>query len=121
MTPARRRWVPDPERRTIQHLYWWAFVVRSLAGLVAYALTQYSDVPFFEDALYYEQVGYSVASDWLSGRSVDLVSLSQGGVRTGWLMIVGIAVFYFLMQGVRALPVLLVFYSAITAWVPVYV
>jgi hypothetical protein len=121
MTPARRRWVPDPERRTIQHLYWWAFVVRSVAGLVAYVLTQYSDVPFFEDALYYEQVGYSVASDWLSGRSVDFASLSQGGVRTGWLMIVGIAVFYFLMQGVRALSVLLVFYSAITAWVPVYV
>lgn len=121
MTPARRRWVPDPERRTARHLYWWAFVVRSLAGLVAYVLTQYTDVPFFEDALYYEEVGYSIASDWLSGRSVDFASLSQGGVRTGWLMIVGIAVFYFLMQGVRALPVLLVFYSAITAWVPVYV
>ena len=121
MTPARRRWVPDPERRTAHHLYWWAFVVRSLAGLVAYVLTQYTDVPFFEDALYYEEVGYSIASDWLSGRSVDFASLSQGGVRTGWLMIVGIAVFYFLMQGVRALPVLLVFYSAITAWVPVYV
>jgi len=104
-----------------RQLYWWAFIVRSVAGLAAYVLTQYTDVPFFEDALYYEEVGYSIASDWLSGRSVDFASLSQGGVRTGWLMMVWIAVFYFVMQGVRALPVLLVLYSAVTAWVPVYI
>jgi len=94
--------------------------VRALAGLAAYVLTQYSDVPFFEDALYYEEMGYSVATDWLSGRSVDFTTLSRGA-QTASFMVVVIAAFYYLTQGVRALPVLLVLYSAVTAWVPVYI
>lgn len=114
------RGVSDPEARTIRRLYWWAFAVRALAGLVAYVLTQYADVLLFEDALYYEEMGYSVASDWLAGRSVDFSTLSRGA-QTGSLMVTAIAVFYYLTQGVRALPVLLMFYSAVTAWVPVYV
>jgi len=118
--PARNRRAPDPEARTIWRLYWWALVVRAAAGLTAYVLTQYTDVPFFEDALYYEEMGYSVASDWLSGRSVDFTTLPRGA-QTGSLMVTLIAVFYYLTQGVRALPVLLVLYSSITAWVPVYI
>ena len=110
----------DPEARIIRRLYWCAFVVRALAGLVAYVLTQYADVPLFEDALYYEEMGYSVGSEWLSGRSVDFSTLSRGA-QTGSLMVTVVAVFYYLTQGVRALPVLLILYSAVTAWVPVYV
>jgi len=112
--------VSDPEARTIRRLYWWAFAVRALAGLVAYVLTQYADILLFEDALYYEEMGYSVASDWLAGRSVDFSTLSRGA-QTASLMVTMIAVFYYLTQGIRALPVLLVLYSAVTAWVPVYI
>ncbi len=119
MTPARHRWRPT-EGRTIRQLYWWAFIVRSLVGLMAYVLTQYTDVPFFEDALYYEEMGYSVASDWLSGRTVDFTTLSRGA-QSASLMVVVIAVFYYVTQGVRALPLLLILYSVVTAWVPVYV
>lgn len=116
----RYRGVSDPEAPSIQRLYWWALAVRVLVGLVVYALTLFSDVPLLEDALYYEEMGYSVASDWLSGRSVDFSTLSRGA-QTASLMVTVIAVFYYLTQGVRALPVLLIFYSAVTAWVPVYV
>ena len=114
------RGVSDPEARTIRRLYWGAFAARALAGLVAYVLTQYAAVPLFEDALYYEEMGYSVASEWLSGRSVDFSTLSRGA-QTGSLMVTVVAAFYYVTQGVRALPVLLVFYSAVTAWAPVYV
>ena len=117
---ARYRTAVDPEVRTIQRLYLWALVLRAAAGLAAYILTQYTEVPFFEDALYYEEMGYSVANDWLSGRAVDFTSLSRGA-QTASLMVTGIAVFYYITQGVRALPLLLILYSAITAWVPVYV
>jgi hypothetical protein len=117
---THHRWRPDPEDRTIRQLYWWAFIVRSLVGLLAYVLTQYTDVPIFEDALYYEEMGYSVASDWLSGRAVDFTTLSQGA-QSASLMVIVIAVFYYVTQGVRTLPLLLILYSAVTAWVPVYV
>jgi hypothetical protein len=116
----RYRRVPDPEARTIWRLYWWALVVRAAAGLTAYVLTQYTDVPFFEDALYYEEMGYSVASDWLSGRSVDFTTLSRGA-QTASFMVVVIAAFYYITQGIRTLPLLLILYSAVTAWVPVYI
>jgi hypothetical protein len=117
---ARYRPTVDLGARTIWQLYWWALVLRAGAGLAAYALTQYTEVPFFEDALYYEEMGYSVASDWLSGRAVDFTTLSRGA-QTASLMVTAIAVFYYITQGVRALPLLLVLYSAVTAWVPVYI
>ena len=123
MTPGvstRYSTAVDPEARTVRQLYWWAFVLRASAGLAVYVLTQYTDVPFLEDALYYEEMGYSVASDWLSGRAVDFTTLS-GGAQTASLMVTVIAVFYYITQGIRALPLLLVLYSAVTAWVPIYI
>jgi hypothetical protein len=117
---ARYRAAIDPEARTIWRLFWWALVLRATAGLAAYMLTQYTDVPFLEDALYYEEMGYSVANDWLSGRTVDFATLSRGA-QTASLMVTVIAVFYYITQGVRALPLLMILYSAVTAWVPVYI
>src|SRR5262245_8893963 len=99
--PARYRKAADLEGRTLWQLYWWALVVRASAGLAAYVLTQYIDVPFFEDALHYEEMGYSVASDWLSGRAVDFTTLSQGA-QSASLMVTVIASFYYVTQGVRA-------------------
>jgi len=89
-------------------------------GLLAYTLTLYADLPIVEDAQFYEEMGHEVAQDWLSGKAVDFDALPEG-VQTARLLVTAIAAFYFLMGGVRALPVLLVAYSAITALVPVYV
>jgi hypothetical protein len=36
-------------------------------------------------------------------------------------MVVVIAAFYYITQGIRTLPLLLILYSAVTAWVPVYI
>ena len=108
------------ERRTVARLYGWALLVRILVGFLAYALTLYADLPIVEDARFYEEMGYEVAQDWLSGKSVDFDSLPEG-VQTARVLVTGIAAFYFVTGGVRALPVLLVAYSAVTALVPVYV
>ena len=89
-------------------------------GFLAYALTIYADWPVVEDARFYEEMGYEVAQGWLSGRGVDFDALPQG-VQTAQLLVTAIAAFYFVTGGVRALPALLVAYSAITALVPVYV
>ena len=108
------------EKRTVARLYGWAFLVRVLVGFLAYALTIYADLPIAEDARFYEGIGYEVAQDWLSGKNVDFDALPQG-VQTARLLVTVIAGFYFALGGVRALPVLLVAYSAVTALVPVYV
>jgi hypothetical protein len=89
-------------------------------GIVAYVLTVYTDVPFLEDALWYEEVGYSVAQEWLSGRSGALDTLPSG-VQMAKPLVTTIAAFYYVTGGIRALPVLLVVYGAMTAVIPVYV
>jgi hypothetical protein len=101
-------------------LYRWAFLVRVFVGLLAYALTVYADLPIVEDAQFYEEMGYEVAQNWLSGRQVDFDSLPEG-VQTARLLVAAIAAFYYVLGGLRALPVLLIAYSAVTALVPVYV
>src|SRR5207245_8830888 len=63
------------DRRTLTRLYRWALLVRVLVGLLAYALTLYADLPVVEDALFYEEIGYEVAQNWLSGRGVDFDTL----------------------------------------------
>jgi hypothetical protein len=97
-----------------------AFVARAVVGIVAYLLTVYSSVPFLEDALWYEEEGYSVAQEWLSGRWGALDTLPQG-VQMAKPVIATIAAFYYVTGGTRALPLLLVAYGAITAIIPVYV
>jgi hypothetical protein len=83
-------------------------------------LTIYADLPIVEDARFYEETGYEVAREWLAGRGVDLGTFGQGA-ESGWLLVASIAGFYYLLDGLRALPVLLVAYSVVTALVPVYV
>jgi len=91
-----------------------------VVGIVAYLLTVYTDVPFLEDALWYEEVGYAVAQEWLSGRSGTLDALPSG-VQMAKPLVLTIAGFYYATDGIRALPVLLVLYAAVTAIIPVYV
>jgi len=108
------------ERRALTRLYRWALIVRVLVGLLAYTLTLYADLPVVEDALFYEEVGYEVAQNWLSGSGVDFDTLPQGA-QTAPLLIKVIAAFYYLTNGVRVLPVLIAAFSAVTALVPIYV
>jgi hypothetical protein len=110
----------SPEVLVSRQIYWWALAVRLLAGLGAYFVDQLTTVPVLEDAAFYEEIGYAVARSWLSGRSVDFETLPQGA-QTAWLLVLVIAGFHYLTDGVRAVPVLLVAYSAVTAVVPTYV
>jgi hypothetical protein len=117
---VRARTSAATEKRTVTRLYGWAALVRVLVGFLAYALTMYADLPIVEDARFYEEMGYEVAQDWLSGKAIDFDALPEG-VQTARLLVTAIAAFYFVTGGIRALPVLLIAYSAITALVPVYV
>ncbi len=110
----------DSDRQAIRRIYWWAFVARALAGLLAYIATEYLGMRILEDALYYEDVGYYVASQWLSGTSTSFGDLVGSPGSFAALLIATIAMVYYLLQGVRAVPILLVVYSAVTAFVPVY-
>jgi len=89
-------------------------------GLLAYALTLYADLPIVEDAQFYEEIGYEVAQNWLSGMEVDFDALPEG-VQTARLLVTAIAAFYYVTGGLRVLPLLLIAYSAVTALVPGYV
>jgi hypothetical protein len=110
----------EAERRLLQRVYWWAFALRAGAGLAAYLSTFYTDTGLFEDASYYEHMGYYVANRWLTGRSGDLFQILPQYSRSATLLITMIAVFYYALDGLRAVPVLLLVYSAVTAFVPVY-
>ena len=104
----------------LAQLYWWALFVRALVGLVAYVVALYAGVSVVEDAQFYEEIAHEIAQTWLSGGRVDFDTL-PAGVQTARLMVIAIAAFYYMLDGVRALPVLLVVYSAVTALVPGYV
>jgi hypothetical protein len=101
-------------------LYLWAFVVRVTSAIVGYLFTQYAGVELLVDALWYEEHGYSLARDWLSGRAVGLGEV-PAGAQNAKPLVAMIAVFYYVTGGVRAGPLLLVVYAALTAIVPVYV
>lgn len=109
----------------MRRLYLQAFLVRAVVGVIVYALSEYyfdaeaQDIVLLEDARGYERIGHRIANDWLSGRPSELDDIMEGGTY-GWLMVAAIAAFYYLLQGLRIVPLLLVFYSAITALVPVY-
>jgi hypothetical protein len=104
----------------LTRIYRWGLLVRALVGILAYALTIYLDLPIVEDAKFYEEAGYELAQSWIAGAEIDLGDLGAGAV-TGRYLVIAIAVFYYVMGGVRALPLLLIAYSSITALVPIYV
>jgi len=97
-----------------------AFAVRAVAGVGGYIATEHFAIPLLQDALYYEGVGYSVAQDWLSGRSSQWLDTEEYGGRVAWLMVAIIGGLYFVLQGLRSVPILLMLWSLLTAWVPVY-
>ncbi len=110
----------EGKRPVARRIFVWAFLARAVIGIVAYLLTVYTEVPFLEDALWYEEQGYSVGQEWLSGRWEALDTLPRG-VQMAKPIVAIIAAFYYVIGGTRALPLLLVAYGALTAVIPVYV
>lgn len=111
------------EDRELRRIYRWSFFLRAGAGLVGWALTVTGLIPLLQDALGYEMMGTLVAQDWLAGRSsvwLDAALNSSTG-REAWVIVVFVAVIYWLLGGLQALPLLIVIYSAVTAFTPVLV
>lgn len=122
MGRGRLRQVLDKNREIncVRRMYWTALILRMSVGVIGYVATQYGDLPLLQDALHYEEVGYSIANDWWSGRSSDWLDTVEYGGRVAWLMAGTIGAIYYVL-GVRSVFLLLAVYSAITAFVPVYI
>jgi hypothetical protein len=106
-------------KQDARSLYLWSFTLRFAIGLAAWLMIELAAFNFLQDALFYEEVGAGVADDWLAGRqSLWLQSAMADGMQ-GWLLVALIAAFYYVLGGIRALPLLLALYSAITALTPV--
>jgi hypothetical protein len=103
----------------VRQLYWWSFALRCLAGLAAWLLTQYVDLSFMEDARYYDEVAVEMARDWQVGDSSTWLESAIAKGHQAWLMVVVLAVIYFLAGGAHVTPVAIIGYCLITAWAPV--
>lgn len=111
------------EKQELLRLYLWSFLVRFAVGTLGWFLTTEFALPFLQDALYYEYLGAQVANDWLAGHSsvwLDAV-IKNPNTLEAWGMIVFIAAFYWIMGGIRAVPVLIAVYGLTTAFIPVLV
>ena len=121
--PSHQAWAAeDWEWRFRRRLYWWSFATRTAAALLAWYLTFVVELPVLQDARYYEEVGASIASDWSRGEAAQWLAYKRQTPQFEHLplgLIYMVAGFYVLTGGVRALPMLLVLYSALTALSPV--
>jgi hypothetical protein len=116
------------EAAFVRRLYWWSFALRCLAGLGGWLLTQYAELSLMDDASYYDYLAVEMAQDWQAGESSRWLESATGGVHHAWLigdahhawlMVVMLAVIYFLAGGAHILPVAIIGYCLITAWAPV--
>ena len=101
-------------------LYLVSFALRYAAGITAWLLTKQFGILLIEDASGYEELGAFVAEDWMAGRSSLWLQNAMADGTQAWLIVMFISAFYFLTAGIRALPVLLAIYCAITALAPLY-
>ena len=107
------------ERQTMRRIYWTAFIVRFALGCVTWFVLKNTYMLLIQDAAFYESMGAAVAQDWLAGRqSIWLTNAIDSG-RQAWLMVAVVAGFYYILGGIRAVPLLIAAYSAITAITPV--
>lgn len=106
------------EALILKYIYRRSFLLRFGLAMAAWLVTIfYPDMPLIEDGLSYEKYAVQLASDWLVGRPSSVLEVGVGARAPGPILI--IAVFYFLTGGLRVLPLVLAFYSSITAWGPV--
>jgi hypothetical protein len=119
--PARL--APLDERHWERRLYWWSFVARFGVGLLGWIIAYFElfNLPLLQDSLYYEEVGASVANEWLAGRSSEWLSEAIDHGQGNWGLVVVIAAFYCLTGGLRLLPLLIAGYCTVTSWTPVLI
>jgi len=110
-----------PEQLNLRRIYRWAFAVRAIIGITAWLLTVFLEIPMMEDALYYEEMGWTVANEWISGHSSSSLDWMIESERSAWVMVMLVAVFYLFFGGLRVVPLLIIAYSAVTAFVPVWI
>ena len=103
------------ERQIYRH----ALFIRTVFGILAWILTTQGILSLMEDALFYEEMGYQTAQDWLEGRSSDWLQVAMSEGRQAWLMVASVGVFYYAFGGVRVTPLLIFVQSLVTAWIPV--
>src|SRR5579872_446763 len=103
----------------MRRLYVWALVFRFGAGMSGWLLTLTVNIPFLQDAFYYEELGAGIARDWLAGRTSEWLAWALTADRTPWLMPALIGCFYWLTGGIRLVPLLLLGICSLTALTPV--
>jgi hypothetical protein len=103
----------------MRRLYLWALAFRFGAGMLGWLLTLLINIPFLQDALYYEETGAGIARDWLAGRSSEWLTWAMTADRVSWFLPAVIGSFYWLSGGIRLIPLLLLGISSITALTPV--
>ena len=109
------------ELGTLWQLFLWAFAIRLGLGIAGWILTTYFDVPLFQDALFYEELGNDIAQDWFAGRNSEWLSWLFAREGSLWILPFTIACLYWLCGGVRVMPLLIAGLCLITAWAPVIV
>lgn len=102
----------------MRRLYLWALAFRFGAGMLGWLLTLLVNIPFLQDAFYYEETGAGIARDWLAGRSSEWLSAAMDADRVSWFLPTVIGGFYWLSGGIRLIPLLLLGICAITALTP---
>ncbi|HEY9874071.1 MAG TPA: hypothetical protein V6D12_11575 [Candidatus Obscuribacterales bacterium] len=108
----------NDEAQQLRLIYRWSFAIRFGVALTAWYIAQFLNLSLVEDAGRYQEFGAIIADDWRSGNSSTLLEEWREGGQA-WGMLAFIAVFYLLTGGVATIPILLAFYSAITAFAPV--
>jgi len=101
------------------NIYLLSFALRCLFGLAAWWITIYTHISLFEDARIYYELGTQVANEWLGRGSSETLALMMTAGRDAWGMILLVAIFSFLLGGLRSAPAIIILYSLITAWGPV--
>jgi hypothetical protein len=100
-------------------MFWWSFGLRFLVGIAGWMLTQYSDVPFLEDAKNYEKLAAEVAESWMAGDSAPWLTTALTDGHQPWLIVVLLAICFFLAGGAKITPLAILIYCLVTAWAPV--
>src|SRR3989338_5765431 len=101
-------------------IYWMSFATRCLFGLAACWMTTHLQISLFDDAMFYYKLGTTIAQEWLSlGTSHTFHALIIEGKHHAWAMILLIALFSILGNGLESMPILMFLYALITSWAPV--
>ena len=100
-------------------IYWASFLVRSGLGLAAWWASQFLQIGLIDDAMLYERMGARIAFEWYEHGTSQTLTILMAEGRHAWLMFFVMGALSFLLGGTRALPLLVLLFNLVTAWVPV--